>query len=484
MDADVVVVGAGPVGLLVAGELRLGGADVVVVDRLAAPMTESRASTIHARTMEILDQRGLLDRLGAPPGIPVGHFGGIPLDLSGQPSRFAGQWKVPQADLERVLTQWVHELGVRIRRGHDVRVLVPGADEVEVGAHTSRGPVRLRAAYVVGCDGDDSAVRRLAPFEFPGAPATRELFRCDVTGVDVPDHRFERFPDGLAISATRNGVTRVMVHEFGHWPAHRASPPEFTEVAAAWKRVTGEDISGGTAIWVNAFDNSRRQVARYRQGRVLLAGDAAHRQMPVGGQALNLGLQDAANLGWKLAAEVTGWAPAGLLDSYHGERHPAGQAVLDAVEAQAHLLLGGPEVEAVRAFVADLLDLPDVHDRLATQVGGLDVRYQAGTHPLDGARVPQVELATEEGRTTTTDLLRGGRGVLLDLSGDRARADHMRRLVTTAAGPISAVCGTAPDPSPLAGAATVLVRPDGHVAWAGDHDSDPGAALRRWFGGR
>ncbi|MGK5530979.1 FAD-dependent monooxygenase [Streptomyces sp. URMC 129] len=479
MDAQVIIVGAGPVGLMLAGELRLGGAGVIVLERLATPTTESRASTLHARTMEILDQRGLLAPLGTPPHDPVSHFGGLPLDLGGQPSRYRGQWKVPQARVEALLAEWAGGLGADIRRAYEVTGLVAGEDGVEVEAAGPGGPVRLTAAYVVGCDGEDSVVRRLGGFGFPGHDATRELVRSDVTGLGIRNRRFERTPNGLAIAATRDGVTRVMVHEFGRPPGVRDGEPEFAEVAGIWSRVTGEDISGGTPIWVNAFGNTTRLAARYRQGRLLLAGDAAHRQMPVGGQALNLGLQDAVNLGWKLAAEVTGRASAGLLDTYHTERHAVGERVLGNIEAQALLLLGGGEVDALRAVTGELMGHAAVRDRLGAMISGLDIRYDIGGGPLVGARLPHLDLVTDSGVTSTTALLRGGRGVLLDLSGDPARSAALTAL---AAGRVDTVTAAAAPDAPLEGQETVLLRPDGYVAWAGDRAADPSAALDRWFG--
>ncbi|NBH05749.1 FAD-dependent monooxygenase, partial [Amycolatopsis sp. SID8362] len=365
MAAPVVVAGAGPVGLLLAGELRLGGADVVVVDRLAEPTTESRASTLHARTMELFDQRGLLAPLGAPPNDPAGHFGGIRMSLAGLPSPYPGQWKVPQTRTEAVLEEWARGLGADVRRGHELTGLTDHGDHVEVELATPAGPARLRAAYLAGCDGERSTVAGLAGFAFSGERADKEMLRADVAGIDIPDRRFERFPAGLAVAGRRpDGVTRVMVHEFGRPVGNRGGEPEFAEVAQVWRRVTGEDIGGGTPLWVNAFDNTSRQAARYRLGRVFLAGDAAHAQMPVGGQALNLGLQDAVNLGWKLAAAVAGWAPAGLLGSYHAERHPVGARVLANIRAQALVLLGGGEVEPVRGVFAELLGYEAVRARL------------------------------------------------------------------------------------------------------------------------
>ncbi len=491
MDTQVVVVGAGPVGLMLAGELRLGGARVTVLERLAAPTTQSRASTLHARTMELLDQRGLLGVVGTPPNDRMGHFGGIPLDFSGQDTRYPGLWKVPQTRLEEVLAGWARGLGADILRDHEVQGLTEADDRVVVEFGGPGGAGTVRADFVVGCDGEESTVRRLAGFELAGTAATRELLRADVLGIEVPDRRFERFPNGLGIAATRNGVTRVMVHDAGRTAAARTTAPEFTEVAEAWARVVGEDIRAGTPIWVNAFGDANRQVTRYRMGRVLLAGDAAHQQMPVGGQALNLGLQDAANLGWKLALEVTGKAPAGLLDSYHKERHRVGQRVLANIAAQALVLLGGQEVEGFRAVLRELLGHPVVRRHLGNMISGVDVRYEPGTNPLVGAWMPQVELATGHGPNGTTELLRPARGVLLDLSLDPGRRAWLAGrvagwtdrldLVSASALPDAAGADTGSG-DPLAGAATVLIRPDGYVAWAGGPGADPRPALGRWFG--
>ncbi|MER7850399.1 FAD-dependent monooxygenase [Kitasatospora sp. NPDC096077] len=485
MDAQVVVVGAGPVGLLLAAELRLGGVETVVLERLAAPSTASRASTLHARTMEFFDQRGLAAELGTPPNDGAGHFGGLPLDLGGLDTRYPGQWKVLQARTEELLHARATDLGARILRGHLVTGLRQHPDHVEVEAQGPAGPVRLQAAYLVGCDGEESTVRQLAGIDFPGAAADKELLRADVDGIDIPGRRFERFPTGMAVAARRpDGVTRVMVHEFAFRPAPRTGPPAFAEVAAAWARVTGEAIGHGTPLWVNAFDNTCRQAARYRLGRVLLAGDAAHQQMPVGGQALNLGLQDAANLGWKLAAEVRGRAPAGLLDSYHDERHPVAERVLTGITAQSHLLLGGAEVDGLRAVFAELLTLDGVAEHLASGIAGLDVRYPLGPgdHPLLGARLPGFELATGPQRGDVLRLLRTGRGLLLALSGDEDRTARLAAELRPWAGRVDLAAGwpghgTGAD---LAGH-DLLVRPDGHVVWA-DTSGALGPALLRWFG--
>ncbi|QNP75241.1 SDR family oxidoreductase [Streptomyces roseirectus] len=403
-DTDVVVVGAGPAGLMLAGELRRGGARVIVLEQLAEPTTESRASTLHARTMEILAERGLLERLGPLPGGP-GHFGGLPLDLTaadpGHP--YAGQWKCPQTRIEAVLQEWAGALGADVRRGRAVTGLLQHPDRVDVVAAGPGGrPERLSAAYLVGCDGERSTVRQLAGFDFPGRPATREMLRADITGVRIPDRRFERHPAGLA-TAFRwpDGTTRVMVHRYGRTPRSRTRRPEFAEIAAAWAEVTGEDISGATALWRGVFDDTLRQAARYRLHRVFLAGDAAHVQMPVGGQALNLGLQDSASLGPRLAARITGAAGEPVLDGYHEERHPAGRRALTGIQAQARLLLGGPEVEGLRSLFGELLRLDTVRTHLARGISGLGAPPPATT-----PSPPAAALTTRDTTRERSDMTR------------------------------------------------------------------------------
>ncbi|MEV7192633.1 FAD-dependent monooxygenase [Streptomyces sp. NPDC093510] len=509
--SDVVVVGAGPVGLMLAGELRLGGADVVVLDEREGPTTQSRASTLHARTMEIFEARGLLGALGTPPCQARGHFGGAPLDLT-LPGRFPGQWKVPQTRTEQLLGDWAKGLGARLRRRHTVRAVRAGEKGVEVVAAGPGGPVRVRARYLAACDGERSTVRRLLGAAFPGQDAGRELLRADVAGLDIAERRFERLPAGLAIAARRaDGVTRVMVHEFGVRAQPRTGEPEFAEVCQVWKRVTGQDISGGQPRWVNSFGDACRLLEHYRHGRVLFAGDAAHQQMPVGGQALNLGLQDAVNLGWKLAAVARGRAPEALLDSYHGERHAVGRRVLDNIRTQAQLLLGGAESACLRTLLGELLPKEDVRRHLAAMISGLDVRYDMGaapaTHPLLGARLPYARLSSGQKTLDSADLWRDGRGVLLALG---PRAEGLRAVAAPWQGRVTWVaahCADAEEPGPLHGLDALLVRPDGHIAWlrpdqdqspdqdqGRDQDRDQGrgrdqgrevalrAALARWFG--
>jgi 2-polyprenyl-6-methoxyphenol hydroxylase-like FAD-dependent oxidoreductase len=484
--ADVLVVGAGPVGLMLAGELRLGGASVVVAEQRTAPMTESRASTLHSRTMEIFDCRGLLDALGTPPSDPRGHFGGIPLDLT-LPGPYPGQWKVPQVRTEALLQQWATSLGAEMRRGVRVDGLTAHEDCVEATVTGPDGQDRLRARYVVGCDGEVSTVRRLAGFAFPLISARNEMLRADVGGIEIPNRRFQRLPAGLAIASRGpDGVTRVMVHAHGAQPRPDGAEPAFSDVVAAWKQVTGEDIGHGAPYWVNAFTDVSGQAGSYRSGRVLLAGDAAHVQMPVGGQALNLGLQDAVNLGWKLALVVRGRAGQQLLDSYNAERRAAGAQVLGNIRAQALLLLGGAEVDAARQVIAELMRLDSVRTRLARAISGTGIQYDvgAGSLPLLGTPVAHVSVRTESGVTTTAAQLRTGRGILLlpsavpelDAAGLAAAARGWADRVDLLAGDV------ADDDSALAASGAALIRPDGYLAWAGSTPAALSVALRRWFG--
>jgi 2-polyprenyl-6-methoxyphenol hydroxylase-like FAD-dependent oxidoreductase len=484
----VIVVGAGPVGLLLAGDLRQAGVPVVVLDRLPAPMTESRASQLSTLTAELLHERGLDALLAEAVPEPRGHLAGLPLDLSRLPSDHAGNWKVPQYRTEAALAARAEHLGAVLLRGHELTGIAESPGQVLARGRGPTGEFGLRARYLVGCDGAGSTVRRLAGFPVTQRPPTHEMLRADVTGLDVRDRRFERNGRGLAVAATRAGVTRVMVAEFGGEVVARTGPPPFEEVVLAWKRVTGEDISGGAPVWVDSFDNARGLAGEYRRGRVLLAGDAAHWHLPVGGQALNTGLQEAVNLGWKLAGAVRGWSAPGLLDSYHAERHPVARRVLDSVAAQDLLLLGGPEVEPLRAVLADLLRLPPVADRLAREAAGLDIRYGAAGHPLTGRRLPRVRLTGPSGPVTPADLVADGVGTVLRLTGpgggpadsDAGRTISLTsgcRLRITAAAPADA--GTA---AVLDGVGAVLLRPDGYVAWAGTDEKSLDFAIARWFG--
>jgi 2-polyprenyl-6-methoxyphenol hydroxylase-like FAD-dependent oxidoreductase len=373
--APVVIAGAGPVGLLLACELRRARVPVVVVERLAAPMTESRAGQLSTRTAELLHERGFDALLARAAHEPRTHFGGLGFALSAVGSPYRGHWKVPQYRTEAALGARALELGATVLRAHELTEVTERPDHVDCGIQGPDGRVLIRAQYLVGCDGADSTVRRLAGFPVTATAATKELLRADLTGLRIRDRRFERLAGGFAVAATRDGVTRVMVHVFGTGVTERSGPPAFGEVVRAWERVTGEDVSGATPLWLDAFDNARGQADSYRRGRILLAGDAAHWHPPVGGQALNTGLQDAVDLGWKLAETAHGRAAPGLLDTYHDTRHPVAARVLDHVAAQEQLMLGGPEAEPLRAVLSELIGLDRVRAHLTAMASNLDHRF-------------------------------------------------------------------------------------------------------------
>jgi bifunctional hydroxylase/dehydrase len=490
MDAPVIVVGAGPSGLVLAAELRLGGVEVVVLDKLDKPSGESRGLGFTARTMEMFDQRGLLPRFGDVETSAMGHFGGIPLDFSILEDAHFGARGIPQSRVEEMLADWVAELGADVRRGHEVVGLTvdPDGEGVQIEVEGPYGRTTMRTRYLVGCDGGRSVVRRAAGFEFPGADATIEMFLADVTGLDLPPRQIgEKRPGGMVMNAPLGkGVERIIVCERGTSPQRRTEAPTYAEVAAAWERLTGQDIHGGQASWVSSFTDATRLVTEYRRGPVLLAGDAAHVHLPAGGQGLSVSVQDAMNLGWKLAATVNGWAPDGLLDTYHGERHPVGQRLIMNTQAQGYLYLSGAEVEPLRSVFAELMTYPDVGRHLAGIVSGLAITYDVGPgdHPLLGRRIPKQELIGPDGMTTTVELLHPARGVLLDLVGDPA----LHRVAEPWSGRVRIVVSSPPElpaHSPLHGTSAVLIRPDGYVVAAASPGSEPAefaTALTRWFG--
>jgi bifunctional hydroxylase/dehydrase len=496
MDTDVIIVGAGPTGLMLAGELRLGGASVVVLERLTAPTAESRGLGFNARAMETFDQRGLMPRFGEVETSPMGHFGGNQFDFRVLPDAHFGARGIPQYRIEAMLTEWVLELGADIRRGWEVIDLADLGDEVEVTAHTEQGERQLRASYLVGCDGGHSAVRSLAEFDFPGLPPTRTMYLADVGGCNIrPRFLGERNAGGMVMCAPLgDGVDRIIVVEDGTPVSARESEPDFAEVADAWERITGEDIHGATTTWVGTFTDATRQVTEYRRGRVLLAGDSAHVHLPAGGQGLSTGVQDAANLGWKLAAAVAGWAPERLLDSYHSERHAVGARLLTNTRAQGQLFIGPKDLDPVRAVFAELLRYDEVRRHLVGMVSGLDIYYDMtwgrgdGGSPLLGRRLPSRELRGESGETTTARLLHSAQGVLIDLTDDpvvRKTADGWKdRVITVTAKPAKEEA--AEGAADLTELAAVLVRPDGYVAWtqprSGAESGDLASVLRQWFG--
>ncbi|MCL6291377.1 FAD-dependent monooxygenase [Streptomyces sp. JUS-F4] len=472
--------------MTLAAELRLAGARVTVLERLARRSGESRGLGFTTRTMEILDQRGLLSRFGDIETSTVGHFGGLPIDFSLLDGAGQAAKSVPQSETESRLEEWAVELGADIRRGDEVLAVREGGAGVEVDLRGPDGPATLTAPWLVGCDGGRSTVRGAAGFDFPGTAATMEMFLADVKGVELaPRMTGQTLSGGMVmVGPLPGGVTRIVVCERGTPPRRRESPPEFAEVAAAWERLTGESIAHAEPVWVSCFGDATRQVTTYRRGRVLLAGDAAHIHLPAGGQGMNTGIQDAMNLGWKLGAVATGRAPESLLDSYHEERHPVGSRLLMNTRAQGLLLLGGPEVRPLREVFGELVRFDEVARHLAAMVSGQEIRYDVGggRHPLLGRRMPHLELLGAEHKTSTTELLRTGRGLLLDLAGNarlRQRAVPWAARVDT----VVAEPQDGPAVQDLAGTTALLIRPDGHVAWAapGSHHDLP-MALERWFG--
>ncbi|MFE0606007.1 FAD-dependent monooxygenase [Streptomyces sp. NPDC058892] len=495
MDADVVIAGAGPTGLMLACELRLAGVDVVVVERLAEATGESRAGGIHSRTLEVLDQRGILDRFLAVGELqPVGHFSGMYLDFDDSESRHPYPLMILQSAIEQLLEEWAGELGVRVRRSSEVTgISQDGAGvTVELGS-TDGGAAPLRARYLVGCDGGRSAVRKLAGIGFPGTDATMTALIGDVELPDLDeDYIWIRRCAGGDYSAIafEPGWFRVIASEYDR-VVDRDEPVTFEQLRESLTRLAGTDYGMKNPRWISRFNDAARQAAQYRQGRVLLAGDAAHIHFPAGGQGLNMGVQDAVNLGWKLASVVRGQAPESLLDTYHAERHPVGERVLQNTRAQSALARPGAQTDALREIFGELMVFDDVNRHLRSMLTALDVRYAVdGNHPLTGRRVPDADLKTADGDTCVYTLLHSGRPVLLDLGAGAAvaavadgwadRVDVVEARSEDDAWPVPVIDEV---PAPVA----VLIRPDGHVAWAADaEDALDTAALRSalttWFG--
>ncbi|MBT2445212.1 rifampin monooxygenase [Streptomyces sp. ISL-36] len=473
--ADVIVVGGGPTGLMLAGELRLAGVRVVVLERLTEPTGQSRGRGLHARSVEMMDQRGLLDRfLAVSEKFQAGGlFGGIVkpwpdlLDTA-HPYGLA----TPQPVTERLLEERAVELGAEIRRACEVVGL--SQDEDGVTVELADG-TRARSRYLVGCDGGRSTVRKLLGVGFPGEPAKVETLLGDMeltadpatVAAVVEEVRRTQLRFGAVPDVDGNeGVYRIVVPADGVSEDRTAAPTleEFKEQLRAW---AATDLGAHSPRWLSRFGDATRQAERYRTGRVLLAGDAAHIHPPTGGQGLNLGMQDAFNLGWKLAAEVNGWAPEGLLDSYHSERHPVGAGVLDNTRAQITLLGTDPGAAALRELFSKLMDFEEVNRYVTGIITAVDVRYDFGEgHELLGRRMRDVKLK----RGRLYELMHGGRGLLLDGTGRlsvEGWADRVDHVV---------------DVSEELDVPAVLLRPDGHVAWVGDDQRDLIGRLPTWFG--
>jgi 2-polyprenyl-6-methoxyphenol hydroxylase-like FAD-dependent oxidoreductase len=477
----VVIAGGGPTGLMLAGELALAGIDVAIVERrVSHELDGSRAGGLHSRTIEVLDQRGIADRFLAEGVVAqVAGFAWIPLDISDFPTRHNYGLALSQSHIERILGGWVDQLAVPIHRGREVTGFA--RDETGVDVELSDGS-SLRADYLVGCDGGRSAVRKAACIDFPGWDPTTSNLIAEVEMAEEPEWGLQRDARGIrGLSRMENGGSiRVMVTE---QRPDRTGEPTLRDLSDQLAAAYGTDFGVHSPTWISRFTDMARQAASYRKGRVLLAGDAAHVHYPVGGQGLNIGVQDAVNLGWKLAGVVNGTSPESVLDTYHAERHPVAARVLRDTMAQVALLRTDERTDALREIVSGLLGLDEPRKRMGAMMSGLDVHYDLGEgHPLLGRRMPDLDLMTDSGPLRVFALLHEARPALLNLGEPGAIeigswSDRVRLIDAGCTGPweLPAI-GAVPAPT------AVLVRPDGHVAWVGTGTmAGLSDALTTWF---
>src|SRR5436189_1642338 len=481
-DHAVVVAGGGPTGLMLAGELALAGIDVAIVERRASQeLAGTRSRGLHSRTIEVLDQRGIADRFLSQGQVAQGAaFAGAQLDISDFPTRHPYALGLWQNHIERILAGWVDELEVPIYREREVTGFAQ--DDTGVDVELSDGQ-SLRADYLVGCDGGGSLIRKAAGIEFPGWDPTTSNLIAEVEMAEEPEWGLRR--DALGIHSLSRledgGPVRVLVTErqVGH-----TSEPTLRDLSEELIAVYGTDFGIHSPTWISRFTDAARQAASYRKGRVLLAGDAAHVHYPVGGQGLNIGVQDAVNLGWKLAQVVKGTSPDGLLDTYHAERHPVAARVLRNTIAQVALLRANDYVKTLGDIINELLTMEEPRRRFAAMVSGLDIRYNLGEgHPLLGRRMPDLDLVTANGALRVFALLHDAKPVLLNFGAPGALditpwADRVQLLDAQHAGEWEL-----PDLGQVTAPAAVLVRPDGYVAWVADGtDNGLRDALIKWFG--
>jgi 2-polyprenyl-6-methoxyphenol hydroxylase-like FAD-dependent oxidoreductase len=469
---------------MLAGELALSRVDVAIVERRASQdLAGSRAGGLHSRTIEVLDQRGIADRfLSQGKTAQVAGFAMIPLDISEFPTRHNYGLALWQNHIERILAAWVDELAVPIYREREVTGFAQDHNGVDVELSEGRS---LRAQYLVGCDGGRSLVRKKAGIDFPGwDPSVSYLIaEAEMTGEPALGIRLgAKGVNGLGRLEDGKRVRAVLIEP----DVRQGDEPTLDELREALIAVYGTDYGVHDVTWLSRFTDTTRQAASYRERRVLLAGDAAHVHAPSGGQGLNIGVQDAVNLGWKLAQVVAGTSPASLLDTYQAERHPIGARVLKTTMAATALNHGDERTNALRETMADLLKMDEPRKRYAAMMSGLDIRYDLGTgHPLLGRRMPDLDLVTDHGPQRMFALLHDARPVLLNLGEAGALdiapwADRVKRVDARYAG-----AWELPVLGAVAAPTAVLIRPDGHVAWVGD-GTDQGLrdALTTWFGAR